>query len=144
MMMDSYRLSVWLHILFGIVLSGQALFWTIMHVALHAKFDATEARQWLMQAKGARWPHVVVPYALRLPLPLVAWATFAVLVVSGVLLVSMTREPAGLFWSIKLGLVAGLVLVQIVLTWRPVAWAVFANMLLTLATMIVSAWLVRG
>jgi hypothetical protein len=142
--MDVYRLSIWLHIVLGVVLSGQALFWAVMLAALRQRHDSVTTRQWLTVARGARWPHVVVPYAMRLPLPLVAWLTLALLAATGMLIISATRVPEGIFWSVKWWLLAGVAFMQLVLSWRPVAAVIVGNLALTLATMIVSAWLVRG
>jgi hypothetical protein len=141
---DVYRLIVWLHILIGIVLVGLGLFWVIMLVALRQRFGAAEARQWLNVAKGARWPHVVAPYALRLPLPLVAWVLLLLSALSGVYIISLTHSPAGSFWTLKLWILAGVALVQAVLSWRPVLLAIVFNLLLLLAAMVVSGALVRG
>ena len=141
--MDTYRITVWLHLVLGIVLAGQALFWMVMLAGLRQRFGAAGALPWLMEAKAARWPHVAVPQRLRLPLPLVAWATLAVLVATGALLV-MLREPGGPFWTVKLVLLAGVVLAQAVLTVRPLPVAIIANFLLTLSLMVVSGWMVRG
>jgi hypothetical protein len=141
--MDTYRLMVWLHIVLGIVLTGQALFWMVMLAGLRQKFGAAGAMPWLMEAKAARWPHVAVPQALRLPLPLVAWATFAAVVATGVV-VGMTRPPAGGFWMAKMVLLAGVALAQLVLTVRPLPVAIVVNFLCTLSLMVVSGWMVRG
>lgn len=141
--MDTYRIAVWLHLVLGIVLTGQALFWMVMLAGLRQRFGAAGAMPWLMEAKAARWPHVAVPQRLRLPLPLVAWATLAVLVATGALLFTL-REPGGVFWTVKLVLLAGLVLAQAVLTVRPLPFVIIANFLLTLSLMVVSGWMVRG
>jgi hypothetical protein len=141
--MDAYRITVWLHIVLGITLTGQALFWMVMLAGLRQRFGAAGALPWLMDAKAARWPHVAVPQALRMPLPWVAWATLAVIVASG-WFIGLTHPPGGMWWTVKLVLLAGIVLMQLVLTWRPVAFAIVGNFLLTLAIMVVSGWMVRG
>jgi hypothetical protein len=141
--MDAYRIAVWLHIVLGITLTGQALFWMVMLAGLRQRFGAAGALPLLMDAKAARWPHVAVPQALRLPLPWVAWATLAVIIASG-WFIGLTREPGGMWWTVKLVLLAGIALMQLVLTWRPVAFAIIGNFLLTLAIMVVSGWMVRG
>lgn len=141
--MDAYRITVWLHIVLGITLAGQALFWMVMLTALRQRFGAAGAMPWLMEAKAARWPHVAVPQALRLPLPWVAWATLVAVCLSGVY-IGFTREPAGLWWTVKLALLAGIAVMQLILTFRPVAVAIVGNFLLTLAIMVVSAWMTRG
>jgi uncharacterized membrane protein len=142
--MDNYRLVVWLHILSAIVLVGLALFWVIMRVALRQRFDAEATNQWLKVAKGARWPHVLLPHALRLPLPLVAWVMLLVAALSGVCIISLTRLSGGGYWSLKLWLLAGVVLMQAIMSWRPIVPAIVLNLLLLLATMVASGWLVRG
>ena len=141
--MDTFRITVWLHLVLGIVLAGQALFWMVMLAGLRQRFGAAGAMPWLLEAKAARWPHVAVPQRLRLPLPLVAWATLAAIVVTGVLAGGM-REPTGVFWNVKLALFACVVLAQAVLTIRPLPVAIVANFLLTLSLMVVSGWMVRG
>lgn len=142
--MDLYRATAWLHIVLGIVLAGQALFWVVMLAALRQRFGATGALPLLQDAKGARWPHVGVPERFRVPLPVVAWLTLMALAATGVLLIGFTGERAGLFWSLKLGLFGGVLVSQAVITIRPVAPAIIANFVLTLALMIVSGWMVRG
>jgi hypothetical protein len=142
--MDAYRVFVWLHILLGIALVGQALFWVVMLASLRQRFGAAGAMPWLVAVKAARWPHVAVPYKYRLPLPLVAWATLLVASASGVLLVVWTREPQGALWTAKLVLLAGVAILQVVLTVRPLPLAIIGNLLLTLAVMVVSGWMVRG
>ena len=81
--MDTYRVLVALHILLGIVLTGQALFWFVMNVALRREHDAGGTLGLLRTAQSARWPHVAVPWKLRLPLPLMGWMTLVLLAVSG-------------------------------------------------------------
>jgi hypothetical protein len=141
--MDTYRILVWLHIVLGIVLAGQSLFWMVMLASLRQKFGAAGALPWLLEVKAARWPHVVVPQPVRLPLPLVAWATLAAVVATGAL-VAMTRPPTGGFWTLKLVLLAGVALAQLVLTVRPLPLAIMVNFACTLSLMVVSGWMVRG
>jgi hypothetical protein len=142
--MDAYRATVWLHIVLGIVLAGQALFWLVMLAALRQRFGAEGAGPWLLEARSARWPHVAVPQPLRLPLPYVAWATLAAICLTGVLLISFRNVPGGLFWSLKLWLLAGIGVMQLLLTWRLLPLAIVGNFVLTLAIMIVSGWMLRG
>jgi hypothetical protein len=52
--MDSYRWLVAGHILVGILLVGQALFWAIMLLGLRREFDVIEAARWLSVTQTAR------------------------------------------------------------------------------------------
>src|ERR1041384_5054841 len=117
--MDPYRLSVFAHLFFAIVLVGLALFWFIMLVALRQKFDETETARLLQVANGARWPHVVVPWKMRLPLPWMTWLIFAVLIISGLCVIHWSAMPTRALWYVKLAVFAILIVMQIVLTRRP-------------------------
>ena len=102
--MDLYRLLSFAHLLFAVVLVGLALFWFIMLVALRQRFDTAETKRLLQVVNGARWPHVVVPYSLRLALPWVTWAVLAVLVASGVAILSFRGISMGAWWWAKMNL----------------------------------------
>ena len=142
--MDLYRATVWLHILLGIVLTGQALFWAVMLVALRQRFGAAGAMPLLLETRAARWPHVAVPERFRVPLPVVAWVLLVIMAVTGALMISLTAGREGTFWTVKLALFGCVLVAQAVLTVRPIAPAIIANLLLTLSLMIVSGWMVRG
>jgi len=141
--MDAYRLGVFVHIVLGIVLVGQALYWFIMLVALRQKFSVADVARHLDVAGAARWPHVVVPWKLRIPLNLLAWLIIALVVASGFLLLQFRPAPERLAWWVKMGLLAAVVPVQLLLSWRPTAAAIRLNMVLVLGIMIVSAWAIR-
>src|SRR5262245_2967403 len=135
--MDSYRLTVVLHIVLGIVLAGQARFWMVMWMALRRHHGAPDVQRWLAVTRGARWPHVMVPRALRLPLPWIAWSTLALLAASGLLIAALTRVPDGSWWNAKLSLLALIAVLQVLMTWRPTPPVIIGNFAVVLATMVV-------
>lgn len=141
---DSYRVLVYAHLVLAIVLMGMGLFWLIMLLALREKFGMDEVGRWLERARQARWPHVVVPYKLRLPLPLVSWALLIGLVGTGFLIGRVHGLPSGAMWYAKLLLVLALVVAQSVLGRRSTPGAVHAVFWITLATLVVSALVFRG
>ena len=142
--MDAYRLTVWAHLFFSIVLMGLALFWLVMDVSLRRRFDAAAADGWLKTLKLARWPHVVVPWALRLPLPWLTWAIIAVLVVTGIASGKLiARVPDGSLWAAKIALFAALLCTQAWLTWRPSRGIIRVNFVVVLLTIVASVVAVR-
>jgi hypothetical protein len=133
--------SAYLHLVLSVFLVGYVLYWAIMVVALRRSGDGAETQRLLTVASHARWPHVVVPWKLRLPLPYVGWAFLVILVATGGLL------TAAQGWSpillLKLALFAALVAIQVVLTRRPVPALILANFGLALIIVVLSALLVR-
>ncbi len=93
-------LLLWLHLLGGIVVTGLALFWAIMGRSLTTAQGPAEARRLLAVTTTARWPHVGLPWKLRLPLPLLSAAALLVVAFLGFLL------PAGFGIAIVLKSVA--------------------------------------
>ncbi len=142
--MDPYRLTVYLHLVFAVLLMGMALFWLIMLVALKQKFGASAAGDWLVEANRARWPHVVVPRRFRLPLPWISWGLIVVLVLTGTAAMHLRGAPSGVVWTIKLALVAGIVVLQVLMSRRPVAWSIQAGFWITLAAIVVAGSTIRG
>jgi len=141
--MDAYRLSVFTHILFSILLVGLALFWVVMDVALRRKFALAEALAHLGSAQAARWPHVVVPWKLRLPMPWLTWAVVAVTWASGLAASSLGSHALTRDWWLKWLLVAILTVTQLLMTRRVVPALFRPQLLLLVATIGVSAWLTR-
>jgi hypothetical protein len=141
--MDLYRLNVLIHIVFAILLMGLALFWFIMHTALGRRFAAAESTRLLGIAHGARWPHVVIPYAMRLPLPWVTWAVFLVLCVTGILSLAIRGTPAGALWVTKLALVVAIGIIQILMTRRLRPALIRIYFALVLATIPVAGLVLR-
>src|SRR5262247_3241494 len=103
--MDPYRILVYVHLLASVVFVGLALFWLIMLIALRLEGTPAEVTTLLETANGARWPHVAVPWKLRLPLPWFAWAVLAILVGTGLALLQFRGMGANTFWWAKIALV---------------------------------------
>lgn len=77
---------LWLHLLGGIVVTGLALFWAIMGWSLSRVHDGAETRRLLQLTAAARWPHVGLPWKLRLPLPVFGATALLVVAFIGFLL----------------------------------------------------------
>lgn len=141
--MDWLRLSVFAHIFFSILLVGLALFWVIMQTALGRRFAAAEAQRLLQVTQSARWPHVGVPYAWRLPLPWLTWAVILGAWVSGILNATLGGEFRWSEWWPKWALVAMLALLQLLMTPRPRPALFRPYLAFLLVTVAASAWLTR-
>jgi len=139
--MTGSLVTAYIHLVLTVFLVGYVLYWAIMAVALRRTCDPDETLRLLAVANRARWPHVVVPWALRLPLPFMAWAFLLILLATGVALLS------GHDWSpvllLKLALVAALAGVQVILTRRPVPTLIFVSFGLALVIVILSGFLTR-
>ena len=141
--MDAYRLSVFTHIFFSILLVGLALFWVVMDVSLRRRFAPAEAIGFLATAQASRWPHVAVPWSLRLPLPWLTWAVIAVIWASGIVASSLGSHALSRDWWLKWLLVAVLTVTQVLMTRRIAPGLFRPQLLLLLVTIGVSAWLTR-
>jgi hypothetical protein len=117
-------LLLWLHLVGGIVVTGLALFWAILGRSVGRVHDPVETNRLLQVAAGARWPHVVVPWKLRLPLPLLAAAALVVVALLGFLL------PAsyGAAMLAKLAASLGLLLCFVALGRRPTPMLGYATL----------------
>jgi len=142
--MDGYRASVFLHLFATVLIVGQALFWAIMYYALKQQFNEAQTGGYLVVLQKARWPHVAVPYSLRLPLPVMGWATIALLVATGAAIIATNALPTNALWWTKMALLGVLVVIQLLLSRRMGAGLIFANLLVVLALAIASALMVRG
>jgi hypothetical protein len=141
---DAYRVFAYAHVVCSVLLTGLALFWFIMLIALRQRFGPAETANLLQTVNRARWPHVAIPYALRLPLPWVTWVTVGALAVSGVVIVRIRGGvPAGALWWVKMALLAGVVVIQLLVTRRPNPKLIGINFILVLAMMLVSGWMIR-
>jgi hypothetical protein len=146
----------WLHLVAGVLLMGNALFWVVMATgAARSSSHPGDAARLLGQINSGRWPHVVVPRPLRLPFPALAWIFLLVLGSSGIFLL-LGRESPGLVSSesilqdrfaellrVKLVLLGLLLLAQVQLTVEPRRWLAFVNGGLVLAIVSVSVLLER-
>jgi hypothetical protein len=134
-------LAAWLHLVFTMFLVGYALYWAIMVVSLGRDLAPPETERLLAIANRSRWPHVLVPWRLRLPLPFVGWGFLAVLVISG--LVLMAGYPLGPILILKVALVVVFALIQIGLTRRPARALIVINFVLALGIVVLSGLLGR-
>ena len=134
-------LVAYLHLVFAVFLIGYALYWAIMVVSLRRDFAPPETARLLEIANRSRWPHVLVPWRLRLPLPLMGWAFLAVLAITGLLL--MAGYGLGALLALKLALVVAFVLIQVGLTRRPAPLLIMVNFALALGIVVVSGLLIR-
>ena len=94
--MDLIRAAAWLHIVLAILLMGFALFWFFMEIALRKRHAPARAAELLQALTRARWPHVGVPPALRIPLPWLSWLVIAAIVVTGLPGALAREAPGGL------------------------------------------------
>lgn len=134
--------AAYLHLVFTVLLVGYALYWAIMVVSLRRTFDPTETDRLLAIANRARWPHVVVPWRLRLPLPFMAWGFLGVLLITGLVL------AAGYGFDLVLGLKVALVVlfavIHVGLTRRPAPALIVVNFALVLVIVVLSGLLLRA
>lgn len=139
--MTGTLVAAYLHLVVAVFLVGYVLYWTVMVVALRRRCDHPETQRLLRIANCARWPHVVVPWRLRLPLPFAAWGLLVILLATGMALLSgHGRSPILL---LKLALVVAFAIVQLVLTRRPVPALIFINFALALVIVVLSGLLTR-
>jgi hypothetical protein len=141
--MDGYRLSALLHLFSAVLLVGLALFWAIMLWSLKQRVSHDESQRLLGVLNTARWPHVAVPYALRLRLPWMPLLVILVLLVTGLVCLQTRPVAAGALWWSKVALATGLVVTSLASMVRPTPGVIRANFVLVLLAIIVSAWLLR-
>jgi hypothetical protein len=133
--------AAYLHLVFTMFLVGYVLYWAIMAVSLRRDFAPAETERLLGIVHRSRWPHVLVPWRLRLPLPLMGWGFLAVLAITG--LVLMAGFGLGAVLALKIALVVLFASIQVGLTRRPARALIMVNFALALAIVIVSGLLIR-
>lgn len=133
--------AAYLHLVFTMFLVGYVLYWAIMAFSLRRDFAPAETERLLGIANRSRWPHVLVPWRLRLPLPLMGWGFLAILAITG--LVLMAGFGLGAFLALKIALVLLFALVQAVLTRRPGRALIMVNFALALGIVVLSGLLGR-
>jgi hypothetical protein len=133
--------AAFLHLVFTVFLVGYALYWAIMVVSLRRSFDPAETDRLLDIANRARWPHVVVPWRLRVPLPFIAWGFLGLLLITGLVLVP--GHGFDMVLALKVALVALFALIQVSLTRRPARALILVNFGLALLIVVLSGLLVR-
>lgn len=137
-----HLLLVWLHLVAAVVLTGFALYWTILRLALPRLAHRERVRDLLAAAHAARWPHLGLPPAWRIPLPLLALLVTLFLVATGLLLGDAGADPGP--WRAKLAFVALLALVQLVFLVRVADWTMVAQLPLVLLVTLLSAVALRS
>jgi uncharacterized membrane protein len=138
--MTWYLLSVYVHILATVFWMGYALFWAITAYALQQRLPAPESRRLFGMIKHTAWPPVGVPAPYRVPFPGLGWAALLVLTVTGLFMLAsqgvtlqqvtsgaLFFDAAGRTLALKLLLVVALLVWQLVLTYRPVAWTIYPH-----------------
>jgi hypothetical protein len=133
--------AAYLHLVFTMFLVGYALYWAIMAVSLRRDLAPPETERLLGIVNRSRWPHVLVPWRLRLPLPFMGWGFLAVLVLTG--LVLMAGYGLGAILALKIALVVLFALIQVGLTRRPARALIMVNFALALAIVVLSGLLIR-
>ena len=112
-------------LLAAVLLTGHALFWAMMALSLGRDRDPAEVRSMLGIVGRSRWPHVVVPWAWRLP--------FASLGFVFLLLVAIaTLGASGITPAIG-ALLLAVAACNVLLALRPSPPAAYADLGLTLA-----------
>ncbi|MGH6896768.1 MAG: hypothetical protein ACREJ5_09510 [Geminicoccaceae bacterium] len=133
--------AAYLHLVFTMFLIGYVLYWAIMVVSLRRDFAPPETMRLLGIASRSRWPHVLVPWRLRLPLPLMGWGFLAVLVITGLVLMASYRLD--LILALKVALVLLFALIQVGLTRRPARALIMVSFALALGIVVLSGLLIR-
>jgi hypothetical protein len=141
--MDGYRLSALLHLVSAVLLVGLALFWAIMLWSLKQRVSLAESQQLLGVLNTARWPHVAVPYALRLRLPWMPLLVILVLLATGLVCMQTRAVTQGALWWTKVALTTVIVIANLMSMFRPTAGVIRANFVLVLVVIVVSAWMLR-
>ena len=129
------------HLVARVLLVGYLLFWFIMTAGLE-RLEPAAAVAPLTGAMlaGARWPPAGVPWKLRLSLPGLGWALFAVMVATGLALYAAgPRPPLDGILGLKLVLLSALGLSQLRLHRRPTRGSATLTLFLALALVLASA-----
>ncbi|GBD44892.1 hypothetical protein HRbin40_02384 [bacterium HR40] len=140
--MSLHLLLVWLHLVTAVVLTGFALYWAILRLALPRLGLSKRMPELLAAAHGARWPHVGLPFQLRLPVPWLGLLATLFLAATGLLL---GEAPADvLLWRAKLLLVGLLLFVQLAFLVRVTDWTLLGQLPLALLVVLLSALAIRS
>jgi hypothetical protein len=113
-----------------------------MESALAKRHEPAQARTLLVALTRARWPHVGVPPALRLPLPWISWLIIAAIIVTGLPGAIARGGPSGLIW-VKVALFAAILVVQLLMARNPGRTLIRTNFALVAAVIVVSSWAIR-
>jgi hypothetical protein len=140
----AYPLAALAHLVLAVLVTGYALFWSIMALALRRVCSPAETETHLATVAAARWPHVVVPWRLRLPLRLLGWLLLAAATGSGLLVGALggPRELGLPFW-LKLAAVIAVLALHASLARRPRPVPAWLGLPLVLLVLVLSVPLVR-
>jgi hypothetical protein len=131
--------TAYVHLVAGVLLTGQALFWAMLALSLARDSEAPKVQRLLGVARGARWPHVGVPVALRLSLPLVGWTFLVATALTGVLLLPGTSFSGMLLGKLLLFVI--LLGIQLLVSLRPTPARAYANLAVVVLIVAASALL---
>lgn len=121
---------------------GFALYWVIMIVSLHRVRPGIEVSNLLTIVANSRWPHVVVPYKFRIPLPILGLVLLLFMLVTGGLLM-LSFGATALLWGKIACFLCVLALAHVMMR-RPAQWAMALQFGLVLLIIVLSALLIRG
>lgn len=111
--MASFLVLNWVHLVAAVILGGYVLFWLVMAVAVRDESAALPAADETLSLIGrSRWPPVVVPKAVRLPLFGLGWALVVFMAASGAVLlrargIGSAQLASAAFWHERMGLAIG-------------------------------------
>jgi hypothetical protein len=143
--MGSYQVAAFFHLVLAALVTGYALFWAIMGLSLSTRFGPKEVLGHLDTVKATRWPHVIVPWKLRLPLPLMGWLLLGAAAVSGLATGHLGTGIAGLtpLYVAKLLLFMGLLAGHARLARRPTPAAGYLAFVLVVLILVASTLMIR-
>lgn len=141
--MGLYQFGAFVHLVGAVLLVGYLLFWAIMAFALGRRFAPGEVARYLDIVAAARWPHVIVPWRLRLPWPMVGWTMLAVMILTGGLLLLVGPVGLGGLMPVKLAAVLVLLALHHLLARRPRPPIAYAGLGVGLLIVALSAHLLR-
>jgi len=141
--MSVHVLVALLHVLTMVFFVGYALFFTIVALARTHHEGGDDTNAFLSRLAWTRWPPLVVPKPLRLPVHGLGWLALVVLAVTGMGLLherGMTLDEL----SLKLILVGGVLGGQLALTIRPTRFAAVGTLVFALGVVAASVTVRSG
>jgi uncharacterized membrane protein len=155
-LMTWYLLVVSLHIFVAMIWTGYILFWGIVIGPLSRPSAVPHSAEMLRMIDRSMWPPALIPHAFRLRFPWLGWVALLMLGATGAYLLylrgvslesfvsgALFRSPFGRVLAVKLLLLIGLAIGQLVLSSQPSPKLVYPTLVLTLAVIALSALLVH-
>lgn len=156
-LMIPYLLAVYIHILAAVLWVGYVLFWTILIGPLRQKFEPTESARLAKFMNQAAWPPAIIPVPYRLQFWALGWLFLLVMIASGGFLLyarglttamhgseGLFSHPFGQPLAAKLGLVLGVMVCQVLLSFRTTPTVIYLCFVLSLSIVALSIFLVRS